>query len=266
MGKARRSRSLQSMFGYMPPAGAQQGMSPFAIPSHPADPRTHTTSPIVTGTSVLGLKYADGVLMVSDTLGSYGSMARFKGIERLKQFGAETVVGAGGDLSDFQYIEELLTTLIDEDNLHHDGSRLDPNSIHKYLSRVMYNRRSKNDPLWNQVVVGGFSKGQSFLATVDLIGTQYEDDIIATGYGGHLALPLMREAHEKYGTSMTKEQAKDVLDNCMRVLFYRDCRALNKLQFANITADGIDITPIGGAVGVSTQWGLKAMVNPGGHD
>lgn len=32
-----------------------------------------------------------------------------------------------------------------------------------------------------------------FLGTVDLIGTTYSDDHIATGYGNHLARPLMRE-------------------------------------------------------------------------
>ena len=47
----------------------------------------------------------------------------------------------------------------------------------------------------------------SFLATCDMMGTQYEDDMVATGYGGHLALPLMREAVEKWGSAMTEEQA-----------------------------------------------------------
>jgi 20S proteasome subunit beta 7 len=230
----------------------------------PTDPRTHTQSPIVTGTSVLGIKYDGGVLMVADMLGSYGSMARFKSMERLRKIGDYTVVGAGGDMSDFQYIIENLDELVEEDEVHDDKSRLDPNSIHKYLSRMMYNRRSKMDPLWNSVVVGGFHKGKSFLGLSDLTGLQFEDDIIATGYGGHLAMPLMRNALDEFGSGMSYEQAKACLDNCMRVLFYRDCRAINKLQFANITADGIDITPADEAVSLDTVWNLKAMVR-GGH-
>merc|ERR1712072_1086875 len=94
--------------------------------SKPADPRTFTQSPIVTGTSVLGMKFDGGVLMVTDMLGSYGSMARFKCVERLKKFGEHTCVGAGGDLSDFQYIEELLNDLIEEDMTHMDGQPLAP--------------------------------------------------------------------------------------------------------------------------------------------
>jgi len=130
----------------------------------------------------------------------------------------------------------------------------------------MYNRRSKMDPIWNSLVVGGFQEGKSFLASIDLIGTQFEDDICATGFGGHLALPLMREAHQKWGSGMTRAQAKETLDNCMRVLYYRDCRAMNKLQFADITADGINLTPVNEPVVLSTEWQQRKMVHPGGHD
>jgi len=35
----------------------------------PGDPRQHTKYPYVTGTSVIGLKYRDGVMLVADTLG-----------------------------------------------------------------------------------------------------------------------------------------------------------------------------------------------------
>jgi len=232
----------------------------------PNDPRSFTQSPIVTGTSVLGLKYDGGVLMVSDMLGSYGSMARFKSIERLKQCGESTVVGAGGDLSDFQYIDDLLAELMEGDAVNDDGNKLSSKSIHAYISRVMYNRRSKMDPLWNSLVVGGFSNGKSFLATCDMMGTQYEDDMVATGYGGHLALPLMREAVEKWGSAMTEEQARTTLETCMRVLWYRDCRAANKLQFAKMSAAGVEITPADQAIVLSTQWQQKKMVHPGGHD
>ena len=82
-------------------------------------------------------------MMCADTLGSYGSMARFTTVARLKQFGTNTVVGAGGDISDFQYIQEQLEMLIERDLAIDDGSSLSPAAIHKYLVQVMYQRRSK---------------------------------------------------------------------------------------------------------------------------
>jgi 20S proteasome subunit beta 7 len=75
-------------------------------------PITHTQQPIVTGTSVLGIKYKGGVLMCADTCGSYGSMARFTKLQRIHQFGDHTVIGFGGDMSDMQYLQEQLTQLV----------------------------------------------------------------------------------------------------------------------------------------------------------
>ena len=40
-----------------------------------------------------------------------------------------------------------------------DGNSLGPKEIHAYLTRVMYNRRNKFDPLWNSLVLGGVKKG-----------------------------------------------------------------------------------------------------------
>ncbi len=49
------------------------------------DTRSHTLSPAVTGSSVVAVKYDSGVLMAADTLGSYGSMAKFRDVSRLHQ-------------------------------------------------------------------------------------------------------------------------------------------------------------------------------------
>ena len=40
-----------------------------------------------------------------------------------------------------------------------DGNSLGPKEVHSYLTRVMYNRRNKFDPLWNSLVIGGVKKG-----------------------------------------------------------------------------------------------------------
>jgi hypothetical protein len=42
------------------------------------------------------------------------------------------------------------------------------------------------NPLWNYLVVAGYREGTPFLGHVDLLGTCYKDDFIATGY----SLPL----------------------------------------------------------------------------
>lgn len=161
---------------------------------------------------------------------SYGSLARFKDIQRLHAVGSYTVLAASGDMSDFQYIQQLLDdTLIDEEVAKDDGHKLGPAEIHEYLSQVMYGRRCKMNPLWNTILVGGFKDGERFLAYVDLKGVTYKASTIATGFGAHIALPLLRSAVEGREDTLTEAEAQAILEQCMKVLFYRDARSLNKV-------------------------------------
>jgi len=66
----------------------------------------------VTGTSVLGLQYKDGVMLATDTLASYGSLARFMNIQRLERVGDNVVIGASGDMSDWQNLKHTLNKLM----------------------------------------------------------------------------------------------------------------------------------------------------------
>eukprot|EP00475_Leptophrys_vorax_P043202 TRINITY_DN8240_c0_g1_i2.p2 TRINITY_DN8240_c0_g1~~TRINITY_DN8240_c0_g1_i2.p2 ORF type:complete len:128 (-),score=41.49 TRINITY_DN8240_c0_g1_i2:422-805(-) len=122
--------------------------------------RKHTTDPIVTGTSVLGIKYNGGVMLISDTLASYGSMARFMSVPRITKVNNSTVIGGGGEYSDLQAIRRLLHELTLEDFIAADGREVAPSEVHRYLTRVMYNKRSKVNPLYNQIIVGGFDGKQ----------------------------------------------------------------------------------------------------------
>jgi 20S proteasome subunit beta 7 len=81
-----------------------------------ADPaRQHTQYPYVTGTSVLGIKYKDGVLVACDTLGAYGSTKRYKSVERIKKVNDHVIIAASGELSDFQHLLKLLDELTTDD-------------------------------------------------------------------------------------------------------------------------------------------------------
>ncbi|KAI0028402.1 proteasome endopeptidase complex beta subunit [Vararia minispora EC-137] len=219
-----------------------------------ADNVQRTQQPIVTGTSVLALKYKDGIMMAADCLASYGSLARFKDIQRLHEVGKFTVIGASGDMSDYQYLQTTLDELlISEEITAADGHSLGPVEIHEYLSRLMYGRRSRLNPLWNSILVGGVKDGKSFLAYVDLLGTTYSSSTLATGYGAYIAQPLLRKAVEGREMDIDENEARKIMTDCLRVLFYRDARSLNKYQIATVTDSGVAISP---SMELGTQWGF----------
>eukprot|EP01006_Ploeotia_vitrea_P017868 TRINITY_DN49104_c0_g1_i3.p1 TRINITY_DN49104_c0_g1~~TRINITY_DN49104_c0_g1_i3.p1 ORF type:complete len:207 (+),score=111.30 TRINITY_DN49104_c0_g1_i3:217-837(+) len=198
-------------------------------------------------------------MMIADTMGSYGNMARFKDFHRLHKVNSTTAMGASGELSDLQYIRDMLEELTLGDFQQDDGSQLTAKEVHSYLARVLYNRRSRVNPLWNELVVAGVEpgpNGQAFLGTVDLYGSNYEEDIIATGYGQYIAMPLLRR---EWRADMTKQEARTLLEKCMTVLFYRHCRQINRYTLSDVTADGVDISE---PFELEVKWNYKQFVVP----
>ncbi|KAF0698179.1 Aste57867_11164 [Aphanomyces stellatus] len=215
-----------------------------------------TQSPIVTGTSVIAVKYRGGVLMAADTLGSYGSLARFTDNRRIMTVHNSTLIGAGGELSDFQYLSDHLDSMAVNDFNQDDKCDLTAPEIFHYLQRVMYHRRNKFDPLWNNLLVAGLDKGEPFLGQVTLIGCAFTGDFLATGFGHHLATPILRN---EWHADLTEDQARALLEKCMKVCYYRDCRTINRIVIARVNAHG---TVLSEPFAVDTKWDYASFVRP----
>ncbi|KAK1610519.1 hypothetical protein QYE76_034192 [Lolium multiflorum] len=219
-----------------------------------------TLNPYVTGNSVIAMKYKDGVIMACDTGASYGSTLRYKSVERIKAVGKHSLIGGSGEFSDFQEILRYLDELTLSDHMWDDGNSLGPKEIHAYLTRVMYNRRNKFDPLWNSLVLGGVKKGpkgdEKYLGMVNMIGTHFEENHIATGFGNHMAVPILRG---EWREDLTFEEAVKLIEKCLLVLLYRDRSSINKFQIAKITTEGSTIYP---PYALKTNWGFSAFENP----
>ena len=203
---------------------------------------------MVTGTTVLGIVYDKGVLLAADTLLSYGSMAKHQNVPRLFSLQHATcLLGASGEFSDTQALVDLLerkalsettTTVLESIDTPRDFTAL---QIWNYLRFVLYNRRNKFNPYWNEVVVAGTYPDTSnkdsttptmrpFLGTIDKIGTTIRgENVVATGFGSYLATPLLRE---HWRPDLTEGEARALLEDALKVLFFRDCRASARVQLA----------------------------------
>lgn len=73
-----------------------------------------------------------------------------------------------------------------------------------------------------------------------------------------MAQPLLRKATEGgKEKTLTEQEARKVMEDCMRVLYYRDARSLNKLQIATIDVNGIRITD---PFSLETSWGFAEFI------
>ncbi|CAG9485078.1 proteasome subunit beta type-4, putative [Plasmodium vivax] len=225
-----------------------------------------TLGPVVTGTSVIALKYKHGILIAADKKASYGSYAKFQNVERIFKVNNKTVMSFSGELADAQYLHETLTR-VNVNNVMDKKSKYDLHNskyYHAYVGRLFYNRKNKIDPLFNTIIVAGLNsqeyddndkdvllytgkhttdeykeinKEDLYIGFVDMHGTQFAGDYMTTGYARYFALTLLRERYKDY---MTEEEAKTLLNECLRVLFYRDATASNKIQIVKITSKGVE--------------------------
>lgn len=93
-------------------------------------------------------------MMAADTLASYGSLARYKDVRRIQKVGEHCLIGASGEMSDFQSLQEMLANMHQEDVNSDDGYTKTPSEYFHYLRAIMYQRRNKFNPLWNQLLLG----------------------------------------------------------------------------------------------------------------
>ena len=108
-------------------------------------------------------------------------------------------------------------------------------------------------------MLAGFRDGAAYLGTSDLYGTMYTDNFIATGLGAHMALPLLRKSWRE---DMSEAEARKLLEDCMRVLFYRDTRASAKINIGKVDGSG---GMVGEPYMLSTYWEYPEFVKGGGH-
>lgn len=228
----------------------------FGTRNSPQEFRAHSASPITTTTTVIGVKYDKGCVIAADTLGSYGSLARFRDCPRVMKVNDLILLGNGGDYADYQYLKDVIEQKIIDEQCIGDGLHLKPRSMHCWLTRVLYNKRCKMDPLWSNYIVAGIQDGEPFLGAVDKLGTAYEDAAIATGLGAYMATPLLREAVDKGG--LDEATAKALVRKCMEVLFYRDARAFQRYQLGVVTSSGVNIEDV---TELTPNWSVAHMIH-----
>ncbi len=97
-----------------------------------------------------------------------------------------------------------------------------------------------------------------FLGFVDKLGTAFSSPIIATGFGAHLATPMLREATDaKNGVKFTEAEAVKLVQKCLEVLFYRDARSWNRYQIAIVDDKG---SRIEGPFKIESNWKFADMI------
>lgn len=241
-----------------------QEMKPYMFASAPE--KVHSKS-YVMGTTVLAIKYADGIMVASDTQLSYGSYCKYKNIERVGIVSHNTFLASSGEYSNFQEMLKMLRIKINPPG--DKEAYLGPRECFEIVKTYMYRKRCRGTPEINTHIIAGIEEEPKtemlpyeydptgrFLGVVDHLGNFYHDNIVGTGIGAHLAVPILR-AKIGENTELTEEEAERILTSAMTTLFYRDTRASSQIQISKITRSSISVSK---PLPLKTSWSIAHVL------
>jgi len=193
--------------------------------------------PCITGSTAIAFKYKDGVIAGVDTASSYGSLA-VENITRVYKITKKCILVFSGSIADIQSFYTMV-----EEEIESDKREIEPSGIHKFIQRILYYKRSRGEPLRLSVIICGVSEekekregaysqcniGGKVLGIVNSKGNFWFESSVATGIASHLVLPILRERKTE---EMNREEAIREMEDCMKLLVYKDCCASNKVRYA----------------------------------
>ena len=228
------------------------------------EPIKNSQSVVYSGSSVIGLKYNNGVIIASDTLMCYGgSLSLMHSRERIKVLNERTVIGYSGEFSDMQETSRILNELILEDQLEtNKNGVMGPVELGHYLSSLHYYQRNRLDPYLNSAIVGGIDfNGDVVLMQVDPFGTFLTGNYFTTAFANYFACSLLRNEYPKNPNELTKEQAMNLIRKCFEVLFYRDSKAGDEIQYIVLEKVGNNqLKTEDGVFKLDTKWEYKQFM------
>jgi 20S proteasome subunit beta 7 len=197
-----------------------------------AEEKKHNTNPIYVGSSVIGMRYNEGLVIACDTRLNYGSLSKFFDVSRIQRINANTFLSSAGEYSDYQEVTRILRETALDDVLD-TRSFLGPKEITNYLSSMHYYKRNKMNPYWNSTVIGGINwDGTPVLYSIDQFGTLLTGDWMLVGMAQYFCNSIIDPLFPDDYRQLTKQRAIDMIEQCFKVLFYRDTRAGNNIKFA----------------------------------
>lgn len=186
-----------------------------------------------TGTTTVGLKTADGVVLATDRQASLGHMVSSKDVKKVEQIHPTAALTIAGSVSAAQ---SLLRSLRAEVNLY-EARRGDDMSM-TALSTLSSNLLRSGAFFIVQPVLGGVDEEGPHVYSLDPLGATMEEDYTVSGSGSQFALGVLEQEYEE---DLSNDEALTVAAHSVQSAVERDTASGNGIVTAVITGDGVDI-------------------------
>ena len=190
-------------------------------------------TPVTTGTTILALTGADGVVLAADTRASLaGRFVTNRSVQKVESIDDRTALAFSGSVGDAQSFLRRLRLEAKRYELHHGG----PMPV-ETVATVAGNLLRGGPYQVLDPVLAGFDT-EPAVYDVDLGGGVLRTEYAASGSGMQLAYGALEDA---YDAEASVETLRTVAATTVRSAAARDTASGDGLTIATITADGIDL-------------------------
>ena len=201
---------------------------------------------ILHGTTTVGIKATDGVVLCADMRASAGYFIANNNTMKIQQIDEHAGMTMAGGVADAQNITDILRY---HANLHR-VEKNEPIAI-KSLTRLtsLIFHQNRGYPFIADILIGGYDKQGPALYNIDMFGSVEEKTYVTTGSGSPVAYGLLEE---EYHDNLSVEDAKLVALRAVKAAITRNIG----------TGDGINVSIIDkNGFRLLTKEQKKAIIN-----
>ncbi len=183
---------------------------------------------ILHGTTTVGLKAKDGVVLCADMRASAGYFIANNNTMKIQKIDDHAGMTMAGGVADAQNITDILRY---HANIHRI-EKLEPIPI-KSLTRLtsLIFHQNRGYPFIADILVGGYDNDGPALFNIDMFGSVEEKNYVTTGSGSPVAYGLLEE---EFREDLTVEEAKIIALRAVKAAITRNIG----------TGDGINVSII----------------------
>ncbi len=186
-----------------------------------------------TGTTTVGIKVKDGVVLAADTQASLDHMVETLNIRKVLPITDRIAITTAGSVGDVQ----ALARMLEAEARYYQFTWNRPMTT-RAMANLLSNILNENKffPYMVQIIIGGYVD-EPTLANLDPLGGLVFDDYTATGSGSPFAIAVLEDGFRK---DMSVEEAKELAIRAVKTAGKRDVYTGDrKVQVVVITRDGM---------------------------
>lgn len=197
--------------------------------------RSHIEDKILHGTTTVGIRASDGVVLCADMRASAGYFIANNNTMKIQKIDDHAGLTLAGGVADAQNIVDILRYHAGLHRIEKPGP-IPIHSLARLCSLIFHQNRGY--PFIADILVGGYDGSGPALFNIDMFGSVEPKPYVTTGSGSPVAYGLLEE---EYTENLKVAEAKDVALRAVKAAIVRNIGTGDGINVAVIDANGFHL-------------------------